>query len=633
MKMKRITFSLLLGILLTAIIAAPVLAGYYASLTVTEANGNAYTQVGLIEDVDVTYLADNGYISLTGLDTRVTSGGTAIPHLMVDDSILFSTPLAAYETRNLQFTTGNAALTDYYVVVGDGGYVTISDHANLEPGNDFEIEFDGYIDTSLSDDDIYPIVMTAATSTEDSLVTSHDVTLPSGIVIGDLLLMLFSCYRNAAGNPVITWDTGWTELDVYDTGQYSAGVAYRVATGSEGSTATITTAAAGYSAHQTFRVIDYQGTPEITAEAPGNSANPDSGSLAPTWGSSHTLWFSIFGSRQNASRTVSSYPANYLYGQYTESGAGYAQAGSARREVTAASEDPGQYVLSDDAAWAAWTVGVQGVGDSLISKGDDFGIYINGDGDVAARISGSSPRAVVASVSSGGCIVNVWADTTDFGIDIDASTEDSVALGGVSVTDNANGWVIVEIPYYDYYSHTTSSTLRIDYDPDSIISGTTLPNEDDPGTYDGTITWGSNPGGVTVTLGGLISDEQLFPAGSGANFPVPQDIAGPSGQPGMTSDVGTLTTNPLYPLVSMISDTTSLPVGIVWVMGATFILALLFVWMIGDQQMMHQMFIGIAGGGWVAFCWHLGIYPFWVIFIYAVLAIAIVIGERSPTIS
>jgi len=131
----------------------------------------------------------------------------------------------------------------------------------------------------------------------------------------------------------------------------------------------------------------------------------------------------------------------------------------------------------------------------------------------------------------------------------------------------------------------------------------------------------------------LISDEQLFPAGSGADFPEPQDIAGPSGQPGMTSDVGTLTTNPLYPVVSMISDTTSLPVGIVWVMGATFILALLFVWMIGDQQMMHQMFIGLAGGGWVAFCWHLGIYPFWVIFIYAVLAIAIVIGERSPTIS
>ena len=101
----------------------------------------------------------------------------------------------------------------------------------------------------------------------------------------------------------------------------------------------------------------------------------------------------------------------------------------------------------------------------------------------------------------------------------------------------------------------------------------------------------------------------------------------------MTTDVGTLTTNPLYPFVSMISDTTSLPVGIVWVMGATFILAILFVWMIGTQQMMHQIFISIAGGGWVAFCWHLGIYLFWVVFIYGVLAIAIVVGERSPTIS
>ena len=89
MKMKRITFSLLLGILLAAIIAVPVLAGYYAGLTVTEANGNAYTQVGLQESVDIDYLADNGYISSTGLDTRVTSGGTAIPHLLVDDRLAY----------------------------------------------------------------------------------------------------------------------------------------------------------------------------------------------------------------------------------------------------------------------------------------------------------------------------------------------------------------------------------------------------------------------------------------------------------------------------------------------------------------------------------------------------------------
>jgi len=568
MKMKRITFSLLLGILLTAIIAAPVLAGYYASLTVTEANGNAYSQVGLIEDVDVTYLADNGYISPTGLDTRVTSGGTAIPHLMVDDSILFSTALAAYETSNLQFTTENTVLSAFDIVVGDGGYVTVSDHANLELGNDFEIEFDGYIDTS---------------SADDLLAKTGAFTLVS-TGTGDVLATI---YRPT---DIDNTDAG-TVFDLHSGDDTMAGIRVNVMP-------------AGLIEQVSFYLQKY-GNPTGTAYARARRVSDDG--LVGTFGSID----------------VSTLTTSWVYYDFTDG-------------VTIPSNQDVRILIEYDGGGSNDRIELRrddngGVANSQFTKYNGVTWTDYADDDCCIKVQYSNDVELTATVSSGEAKITVNNDGSNLKLYVDDVEEDSATSAGA--IDTANDLVIANIPYYDYYTHTISSTLRITYQPDSIISGTTLPNEESPGTYDGTITWGSNPGGVTVTLGGLISDEQLLPAGSGADFPEPQDIAGPSGQPGMTADVAALTTNPLYPVVSMISDTTSLPVGIVWVMGATFILALLFVWMIGDQQMMHQMFIGLAGGGWVAFCWHLGIYPFWVIFIYAVLAIAIVVGERSPTIS
>ena len=47
---------------------------YYATVQVQETGGNSYDYLPVIVDNDNDYLADNGYMSLTGLDTRVLSG-------------------------------------------------------------------------------------------------------------------------------------------------------------------------------------------------------------------------------------------------------------------------------------------------------------------------------------------------------------------------------------------------------------------------------------------------------------------------------------------------------------------------------------------------------------------------------
>ena len=121
-------------------------------------------------------------------------------------------------------------------------------------------------------------------------------------------------------------------------------------------------------------------------------------------------------------------------------------------------------------------------------------------------------------------------------------------------------------------------------------------------------------------------------------------MAGTSVQPGLTSDIQELTTHPLYPLISAVNGVTSIPITLLWILGASFILVVILVLCLrGDRivgmevidyhKPMHQILAVIAGSAWTAYCYHLGIYPFWVIFFFVAWGIAIAIGERSPVVS
>jgi len=83
-------------------------------------------------------------------------------------------------------------------------------------------------------------------------------------------------------------------------------------------------------------------------------------------------------------------------------------------------------------------------------------------------------------VSSGEHKVVVGADGTDFWISVDdavapAAGYDEVAIGGSSVPDNANDWIIGQnnvLPYLDYYTHTVGGSLVTKYQPITIIANT-----------------------------------------------------------------------------------------------------------------------------------------------------------------
>jgi hypothetical protein len=199
--MGRLLRAFLLGVVIL-LIAVPVLAAYYATVQVVESDGISYSMLPIMADLDTDTLTSYHYITSTGLDTRVTTGsGTPMPHMLTDDKLLFASPINADTTYNYKFTTGNTPLTSFPIITGDGGYVTITDHDNLELSNNFEIEFEGWVGP-----ETYPIVEATETSIEAGSETSHDVDLPSGIEDGDLLILMFS--ETGGTSPIITWPSG-----------------------------------------------------------------------------------------------------------------------------------------------------------------------------------------------------------------------------------------------------------------------------------------------------------------------------------------------------------------------------------------------------------------------------------------
>lgn len=217
--------------------------------------------------------------------------------------------------------------------------------------------------------------------------------------------------------------------------------------------------------------------------------------------------------------------------------------------------------------------------------------------------------------------------------------EDITAHGYLSIPheweENESDWLWMQnnvMPYADYLWLAVDGEEVLEYEPTTIIQGTALPDKSVEGNH-GVITWGANPVGVAVSLGPLSPEEAVGPPDtmSEPGAAPPPDMTGESGQPGWTRDTGTLTTHPFYPIIAVVSDNMNIPIGRVWIIAATLIMMLIMI--VSFRYAPHQMITVFAGGGWTAFCYHQGIYPFWVIFIFVLLGIAIIVGERSPVVS
>lgn len=147
--MKRIVRGILIGGLVTVLASIPVLAVYYVYLEVTESNGTSYTNLPLFTGMNVTYLVDNAYIAANGTDTRVTNTEySSLPHMLADDRLLWVGDVAGNDKTQFIFWTGQEPVSQFPIIMGYGGYVTVSDNPLLEPGDVYMFEFIGYLDMS-----------------------------------------------------------------------------------------------------------------------------------------------------------------------------------------------------------------------------------------------------------------------------------------------------------------------------------------------------------------------------------------------------------------------------------------------------------------------------------------------------
>jgi len=145
--------SLVIALVLIVLPISAVLAQTYTcSVNVVESDGNSYSQLPITLLINNQYLADSGYISSTGLDTRVRKGGTQVLHMLADDKLVFLSPINANESFIFDYTFGNAPLEGFHVIPGYGGSITVPDDASLEMGNHATLKVKGYTDITSGSD-------------------------------------------------------------------------------------------------------------------------------------------------------------------------------------------------------------------------------------------------------------------------------------------------------------------------------------------------------------------------------------------------------------------------------------------------------------------------------------------------
>jgi hypothetical protein len=180
----------------------------------------------------------------------------------------------------------------------DGGSVlednkTITGITNANPG----------VLTGAFPTNTFPVTESTATYASSTTATIHSVTMPTGIVTGNLLIMIS---RVGLSTSTITTPAGWTLLGSRNsTGRTS--IFYKISDGTESTSVDVTVSFGAYFSAITYRITGYTGVPELAFEAT-NINNPPA--ITTSWSVAKNKFISILTNRRSDS-TVTVAPTNY----------------------------------------------------------------------------------------------------------------------------------------------------------------------------------------------------------------------------------------------------------------------------------------------------------------------------------
>ncbi|MCA9369102.1 DUF2341 domain-containing protein, partial [Candidatus Woesebacteria bacterium] len=382
----------------------------------------------------------------------------------------------------------------------------VNANGNGDPdGNPYQIEY------KLSTDDQYRIIenpgnLRTATPVVESRssgattavnVTSHSITMPSGITAGDLLIIFFA----SDGNVDIRMDAGnWVKLEEgHSTTINSGAVFYKYAEG--GDTGTVLTSAGEQSSHVVLR-ISGAGVP-IGAADGGTGANSDPPNL-DTGVSKNYLWIA---SRMGDSNiTASAAPSGYSNLQtQAPAGTGGASTNTAEYSNTASSEDPGTFTSASE-QWVGITVavppsglGIEAVAAPAVGTTALSVPYPNhiSTGDLLVLTVGNKTSASIPTAPVG------WTENSNF-----------QATGGIGVEGADSGTMVAtvytkiatgnETGFETVATSGTSSVGRmfvVNKEPGKVWDVAMANGNDNSADVTWNVTAGSNPG---ITAGDLI---------------------------------------------------------------------------------------------------------------------------------
>lgn len=600
--MKRIGYSILLAIVSSLLITTTVLAVVYkAPFTITEANGNPYTMLGVRVSHDNEWLADNGFMKATALDTRVeTLGGLEKGWMVTDDYTFGCTDVPANSQVNLYYTTGNTDATNMDIVTGYQGYITVLDDADLELDDGFTLEIeDAYINT-VAGADKYIFFKDDAFRVEVSDSTSGTVSA----FIKDVAEAGAPSTDNYSptANGTLSQNT-LTGATRYGAMSDSNDATFLVASTSTYWTDTFTNTTI-YTDRDQFDVID---SVKVYWRAYEQGANCDG----------------------YATLYISGSPYNGTLEDYTNTWAWYSY------EWTQNPDTASDWEVADlNGLEFGFTQREKPAGGTNATTSECY---------VAIKYYPALTISAV-NVTTGEHDIDIMADGVDFEISIDGAVAgdyyDTTTLGGIAVDDNANNILIMDnsttdfMSYMSYFKLTTDiggSSLKAWYQPVTMIIGTELVDRQG-GDEDGAFTFGSNPAGITATLDYMTSENQPI-LGFTEDAPT-RDILPAitvSDWFGDNTVSGGLLTNPARPFVRLLSDNTQLSELQSWrFLMFTFILLVTVVALRFSRGHLAIVGIGIMACNLLAVA--LGIYPLWTMFISAVIFIGILVAERTPSL-
>lgn len=189
-----------------------------------------------------------------------------------------------------------------------------------------------------------------ATGERNTESTTHPITLPSGVAVGELLLVIVSI----DGNPTLGY-TGddWRFYTLPQSTNVTGAVFYKRATGNDD--LTVTTSANERSTHISYRIAGASMPWVVSAAGSSTNSDPPASGTLP-FGAEDVLWIAArCGDAQVAATAAPASFSNLL--SVTASNTAGASTSVAERSLNADNLNPGTFTSGNE-QWVAWTIGV-----------------------------------------------------------------------------------------------------------------------------------------------------------------------------------------------------------------------------------------------------------------------------------